>query len=205
MKVYTVTATVHKNFCGTCWPRNKIEPNNLYKQQLDFCLPITDPALCPFTWSNSCMSAPQTFALGKFNLSLLVATWFIVVLLIHNWYDWQQISVCIIQFKFTQKFTKDVVRYTYGFCFLFSYFFFLPCNSLCTHVLPKISHNCGHAEICKFFWRPTDKVWFDESVPLSSVSQSSQELFLSRKTGIYFSAKSHLFLLFQVLNYCIIM
>ena len=71
-------------------------------------------------WSNSCMSAPQTFVLGKFNLSLLMATWFIVVLLIHNWYDWQQITVCIIQIcKFMQKFTKDVVRYTNGFC--------LPC------------------------------------------------------------------------------
>ena len=38
-------ANVHANFCGTSWPRNKIESNNLYKQQLDFWLPITDSAL----------------------------------------------------------------------------------------------------------------------------------------------------------------
>ena len=41
-------ANVHANFCGTSWPRNKTESNNLYKQQLDFWLPITDSALCPF-------------------------------------------------------------------------------------------------------------------------------------------------------------
>ena len=147
-------------------------------------------------WSNSCMSAPQTFVPGKFNLSLLVATWFIVVLLIYNWYDWQQITVCIIQIcKFMQKSTKDVVRYTNGFCFSFFCFFFLSCNihSVRISCLLKISH-WGHAEICRFFWRLIDKVWFDESVPLPSVSQNSQELFLSRKTGIYFSAKNHLFI-----------
>ena len=56
------------------------------------------------------MSAPQTFVLGKlFNLSLLLGTWFKVVL--HKWYDWEQISVWIIQFKFMQKFTNIVVRY----------------------------------------------------------------------------------------------
>ena len=82
-----------------------------------------------WSYCNSCMSAPQTFVPGKFNLSLLVAPWFIVVLLIHNWYDWQQITVCIIQIcKFMQKFTKDVVRYTNGFCFSFFCFFYLTCN-----------------------------------------------------------------------------
>ena len=143
-------------------------------------------------WSNSCMSAPQTFVLGKlFNLSLLLGTWFKVVL--HKWYDWQQISVWIIQFKFMQKFTNTVVRYPDGFCLSFFYFFFLSWNSLCTHVLPKISH-CRHAKICQFFWRPINKGWFEECVPLASVSYNSKELFLSRKRGIYISAKYHLFL-----------
>ena len=85
-----------------------------------------------------------------------------------------------------KKFTNIVIRYPNSFCLSFFYFFFLSCNSLCTHVLPKISH-CRHAKICQFFWGPINKVWFDESVPLASVSHNSKELFLSRKTGIYFT------------------
>ena len=46
-------------------------------------------------------------------------------------------------------------------------------------------------------WYGMDIFWnrpFEECVPLASVSYNSKELFLSRKRGIYISAKNHLFL-----------
>ena len=55
---------------------------------------------------------------------------------------------------------------------------------------------------CRFFWRPINKVWFDESVPLASVSHNSKELFLCRKTGIYFLPKATFSLSKINVTYC---